>query len=48
MDKENEEDDEVLVRKQRKDYKGESTLEKQHANINVTKYDLEFDVDPLF
>lgn len=27
---------------------GESTLEKNVANINATKYDLEFDIDPLF
>ncbi|EGR32775.1 hypothetical protein IMG5_070470 [Ichthyophthirius multifiliis] len=27
---------------------GEKTLEKNIQNINVNKYDLEFDVDPLF
>ena len=27
---------------------GESTLEKNLGNINAVKYDLEFDVDPLF
>lgn len=32
----------------RKDHQGENTLEKNHAAVSVVKYDLEFDVDPLF
>ncbi len=27
---------------------GASTLEKNISNINTTKYDLEFEIDPLF
>ena len=31
-----------------KEYSGNSNLERNPANLDVDKYDLEFDVDPLF
>ncbi|KAL4482458.1 hypothetical protein ABPG72_001434 [Tetrahymena utriculariae] len=44
-----EKDEEIEKKLQKKKFKGgESTLEKNLANINATKYDLEFDIDPLF
>lgn len=41
-------DKEELGFKKTKDTEGESTLEKNTANIDANKYDVEFDVDPLF
>ena len=34
--------------KKKKRYKKSETIEKNLNNINVGKFDLEFDVDPLF
>ena len=36
------------MKKSKKDNGGEGTLEKNTANIDTNKYDLEFDIDPLF
>lgn len=41
-------DQDPVVRKQRRDLEGEGTLEKNMHNIDANKYDLEFDIDPLF
>jgi condensin complex subunit 2 len=43
-----EKEDEITSKKSRRDQNGESTLEKNIANLDAVKYDLEFDVDPLF
>jgi len=37
-----------VVRRQKRDGDGEGTLEKNLHNIDTNKYDLEFDIDPLF
>lgn len=29
-------------------YRGKNTLEKSAENLNISKYDLENDIDPLF
>ena len=34
--------------KEKKKYNGGNTIENNHEKLNLTKYDLEFDVDPLF
>jgi len=41
-------EEEGVGRRPKRDTEGESTLEKNIANIDANKYDLEFDVDPLF
>jgi len=38
----------MTIRKPRKEGDGEGTLEKHLHNIDTNKYDLEFDIDPLF
>jgi len=38
----------MTIRKTRKEGDGEGTLEKHLHNIDTNKYDLEFDIDPLF
>ena len=44
-----EHEEEIVVRRQRREnLDGEGTLEKNVANLDTNKYDLEFDVDPLF
>lgn len=47
-DEDDEADQEPGVKKHRKDLEGEGTLEKNLHNIDANKYDLEFDIDPLF
>ena len=34
--------------KERKNHNGGNTIENNHEKLNLTKYDLEFDIDPLF
>ena len=43
-----EEEEEEALRKLKKETDGENTLEKNLNNLNVNKYDVEFDLDPLF
>lgn len=52
LDRRHDEDDQDtqdnVVRRQKRDGDGEGTLEKNLNNIDTNKYDLEFDIDPLF
>lgn len=38
----------ILKAGERKGLNGENTIEKRKEKINIVKYDLEFDIDPLF
>lgn len=42
------EEEKEVIKKTRRDQDGENTLEKNLSNIDANKYDLEFDLDPLF
>ena len=42
------EEEKEAARKPRRDLDGDNTLEKNLNNIDTNKYDLEFDLDPLF
>lgn len=42
------EEEKEIIRKNKRDSDGDNTLEKNLSNIDANKYDLEFDLDPLF
>ena len=46
--KETNEEEIILTKKGKKEISESSTLEKNPANLEIVKYDLEFDIDPLF
>ena len=44
----NQEVDDFIPIKDMRDFKGMATIEKNPKNLNITKYEKEFEIDPLF